>query len=128
MSKGKGAERPVNLALTKFAFPLAAIASITHRITGVLLFVGVGFLLYVLSLGLTSTEGFLEAAALLEAPPARLVLLGVLAVLAYHLFAGLKHMLLDFHVGDTIEAARLGSQVVFILTIAAVAALGVWLW
>lgn len=128
MSKGKGAERPVNLALTKFAFPLAAIASITHRITGVLLFVGVGFLLYVLSLGLASKEGFLQAAALLEAPLARLVLLGVLAMLAYHLFAGLKHMLLDFHVGDTIEAAKLGSQVVFLLTIAAVAALGVWLW
>jgi len=128
MSKGKSAERPVNLALTKFAFPLAAIASITHRITGVLLFVGVGFLLYVLSLGLASKEGFLQAAALLEAPLARLVLLGVLAMLAYHLFAGLKHMLLDFHVGDTIEAAKLGSQVVFVLTIAAVAALGVWLW
>jgi len=128
MSKGKGAERPVNLALTKFAFPLAAIASITHRITGVLLFVGVGFLLYALSLGLSSSADYTRAAALLEAPLARLLLLAVLAALAYHFFAGLKHMLLDFHVGDTVEAARLGSQVVIVLTIATVVALGVWLW
>ena len=47
-------DRPINLALTKFKFPLAAIASITHRITGVLLFVGIAFLLYLLDQSLTS--------------------------------------------------------------------------
>ena len=38
-------ERPINLDLTKFSFPIMAIASITHRITGVLLFVAIAYLL-----------------------------------------------------------------------------------
>ena len=44
--EGMKTDRPINLSLTKFSFPLAAIASITHRITGILLFVGIAFLLY----------------------------------------------------------------------------------
>ena len=39
------AERPVNLDLTQFSFPFAALASITHRISGVILFVAIAFLL-----------------------------------------------------------------------------------
>ena len=43
-------DRPVNLNLLAFSFPLAAIVSITHRITGVILFVGVAFALYALDM------------------------------------------------------------------------------
>ncbi|MDA8602687.1 succinate dehydrogenase, cytochrome b556 subunit, partial [Gammaproteobacteria bacterium] len=32
--------RPVNIDLTTIRFPLTAILSITHRITGVIIFVG----------------------------------------------------------------------------------------
>ena len=43
-------DRPVNLNLLAFSFPLAAIVSITHRVTGVILFVGVAFALYALDM------------------------------------------------------------------------------
>ncbi|MCH1448834.1 MAG: succinate dehydrogenase, cytochrome b556 subunit, partial [Litoricolaceae bacterium] len=33
-------ERPVNLDLTTFSFPITAIASILHRVSGVILFFG----------------------------------------------------------------------------------------
>ena len=49
-------DRPVNLNLLAFSFPLAAIVSITHRITGVVLFVGLAFALYALDLALASPE------------------------------------------------------------------------
>lgn len=41
-------KRPVNLDITTIKLPLPAYTSILHRISGILLFVGVGFLLYAL--------------------------------------------------------------------------------
>ena len=59
--QGMKTDRPINLALTTFKYPLAALASITHRITGVLLFVGIAFLLYLLDQSLTSAQGLEHA-------------------------------------------------------------------
>ena len=61
-------------------------------------------------------------------PLPKLVLLAVLALLTYHVVAGIKHMLLDFHIGDSFEAASASSIAVFIISAILIAALGVWLW
>jgi succinate dehydrogenase / fumarate reductase cytochrome b subunit len=56
------------------------------------------------------------------------VLLGLIATLTFHIVAGLKHLLMDFHVGDTVEAAFYGSIAVIVLTIVITGAVGVTLW
>lgn len=121
-------ERPINLDLTQFSFPIMAIASITHRITGVLLFVAIAYLLWLLQLAIGSADGFAAATAVLSTPLPRLVLLAVLAMLLFHILAGLKHLVMDFHHWDTLEAGRLASKGVILLTLAGTAATGVWLW
>lgn len=121
-------ERPVNLDLTKFSFPIMAITSITHRITGVLLFVAIAYLLWLLDTALASADGFAAANATLADTGPRVVLLGVIAMLWFHILAGLKHMVMDFHHWDTLEAGRRASQGVIVLTLAGVALAGVWLW
>lgn len=121
-------QRPVYISLTQFRFPVTAIASIVHRITGIFLFLGVAYLLWLLDLALESEAGFAEAASVLAAPFAKLVLWGVLGMLIYHVLAGIKHLLLDFHVGDSFEAASMSSYVVFVLTVLVTLAAGVWLW
>ena len=121
-------ERPVYLSLTQFAFPVTAIASIAHRITGMWLFLGIGYLLWLLSLALESEAGFARAVHILEAPFARLVLWGVLAGLIYHILAGVKHMFMDFHIGDSFEAASVASYAVFGLTVVLSLLAGAWLW
>lgn len=121
-------ERPVYISLTQFKFPVTAIASIVHRITGMLLFLGIAYLLWLLDVALQSEAGFAEAAAALDAPFAKLVLWGVLAMLIYHVLAGLKHLLLDFHIGDTFEAASASAYVVFVMTAVLAIVVGVWLW
>lgn len=121
-------DRPVNLALTKFSFPLAAITSITHRITGVLLFVGIAFLLYLLDQSLTSAQGLERSREMLMQPLPKLMLIAVLATLAYHVVAGVKHLLLDFHFGDTIEGGRLAAQLTIGISAALIGLVGVWLW
>ncbi len=121
-------QRPVDLPLHTFAWPLAAIASITHRITGVLLFVGIALLLYLADLALGSQEGFAAAAKLIGEPLPKLILLAVLAALTYHIVAGIKHLLLDFHIGDSLVGGRVGAQLSIVITVVLVALMGVWLW
>jgi len=121
-------DRPVNLNLFKMSWPLAAMTSITHRITGVILFVGVAFALYALDLGLSSQAGFDEAAVLLQQPLAKFILFGLLLALMYHIVAGIKHLLLDFHIGDSLEAAQTGAIAVIVVTVIVTGVLGALLW
>ena len=121
-------ERPVNLALTTFKYPLAAIVSITHRITGVLLFVGIAFLLYLLDQSLTSAQGLDHARAWLSLPLPKLLLTAVVATLIFHFVAGIKHLLLDFDIGDTIEGGLLASQVTFGVAAVLIVVAGLWIW
>jgi succinate dehydrogenase / fumarate reductase cytochrome b subunit len=120
--------RPVDIPLTTFAFPLAAIASITHRITGVLLFVGLAFLLYLLDESLTSPQGLDTARATLSMPLAKLLLIAIVATLIYHFVAGVKHLLLDFDIGDTVEGGKLGAQITIAVSAVLIVIAGVWLW
>ncbi|MGL1161857.1 succinate dehydrogenase, cytochrome b556 subunit, partial [Vibrio parahaemolyticus] len=48
MIKKVNKQRPVNLDLTTIRFPVTAIASILHRVSGVITFVAVGILLWLL--------------------------------------------------------------------------------
>ena len=121
-------ERPVFLSLFSFAWPVTAIASIAHRLTGIGLFVGIAFLLWLLDLALSSEGGFAEAGRVMSLPLAKLVVLFILANLIYHILAGVKHLLMDLHVGDSFEAASRSAWIVFVLTAFAVVAVGAWLW
>jgi succinate dehydrogenase / fumarate reductase cytochrome b subunit len=123
-------DRPVYLSLSPFQFkwPLAALASIAHRITGVALFVGIALLFYLLELGLGSEQSFAEAVALLDEPLPKLIIWGVLGTLIYHFVAGVKHLLLDFHVGDSLEGSRLASGLSVAISVVLIGMAGVWLW
>jgi len=122
-------KRPVNLNLFAFRFPLAAMASITHRITGVLLLAGVGLIIYLADLAFTSPEGFASAKALIAAGGfVTFLLWATLVALVYHLLAGIKHILLDFHIGDSVGAAQGLSIAVIVLTAIDAVLLGAWLW
>ena len=123
-------ERPVNINLSpgRFRWPVTAMASILHRITGVVLFAGVAFLLYLLQLALPSQAGFDQAVALLGGTLPKLLLWATLALVIYHIVAGVKHLLLDFHVGDTMEAASAASWAVLVVSAILVVLAGVWIW
>jgi succinate dehydrogenase / fumarate reductase cytochrome b subunit len=120
--------RPVNLDISTIRLPLAAITSITHRVSGVILFVGIGILLWMLDLSLDSEAGFAELQECLTSSVANFVVWGVLSALAYHMVAGIKHLLMDIGFGETKEAAPRGATLVIIVSAIVIVALGVWLW
>ena len=111
--------RPVNLDLTTVKFPLPAITSILHRISGVALFFGIGVVLYLLQLSLESEAGFERVTELFRATPVKLVVWLLLTGLLYHLIAGIKHLLMDWGIGESREGALRAAQVTLVLAVAA---------
>ena len=120
--------RPVNLDISTIKFPLAAITSITHRITGVILLIGFGFLLYLLQLSLESESGFVLVQELLSGLIVRLLTWAVMACLIYHFLAGCKHLLMDLGIGETNEDAQIGAGLVVVFSVVGVLIAGVWIW
>ena len=120
--------RPTNLDLGSFKYPLPAITSLLHRISGAFIFVGVAVLLYLLDLSLQSPAGFGRVQEILSHGLAKLVIWAVLAGLLYHLIAGIKHLLMDFGIGETMEGGVLGSRVTIVLSAVAIIIAGVWIW
>ncbi len=120
--------RPVNLDLGTIALPVTAKASILHRISGVFLVAAVAVLLFLLDLSLSGAAGFARALEVLGSPVARLVVWVMLAGLIYHAVAGVKHLLMDFGVGETLEGGLKAARITFAVAGVLIAAAGVWVW
>lgn len=121
-------KRPVNLDIGTIDLPIPALASITHRVTGVGLVFGIAVLLYLLTLSLSGPEGFAQAEACLDSFIGKLLVWGVVSLLIYHTCAGLKHLVMDMGVGETLEGGQLGAKLVFVATGILVLLAGVWIW
>lgn len=120
--------RPKNLNLFAIKWPLAAITSITHRVSGVFIFIGVALLLYLLELSLESEAGFALVVELLSNPIAKFIIWAVVSGLLYHLIAGTKHLLMDAGYGETKEGSLRGAQITIIVAVIAIAVAGAWIW
>ncbi|MCH8532704.1 MAG: succinate dehydrogenase, cytochrome b556 subunit [Saccharospirillum sp.] len=120
--------RPKNLDLATIRMPITAITSILHRITGIALFFGVGFLVWALSLSLQSSQGFDQVAQVMTHPLAKFITWGILSLVVYHLFAGIKHLIMDAGYAETKEGGPLAAKITLALTVVAIVLMGVWVW
>jgi len=121
-------QRPVTLALRTIKLPVNAYPSIPHRYPGCLLFWSIAHLLYALDKSLSSEEGFGEVKACLTSPLAKLVIWGILSALLYHLVAGVRHLIMDMGIGETLEGGKLGSKIVIAVSVVVIVLAGVWIW
>ena len=121
-------KRPVNLDLSQFSFPLPALTSIVHRATGIILFVGIAILMYILELSLSSEEGFNSVKECLDGFFVKFIIWGILSGLLYHLVAGTKHLLMDLGIGETLEGGILGAKITIVVSVVLILLAGVWLW
>lgn len=115
--------------LANYRLPIPGIASIVHRVTGIALFVCLLFLLAMLQMSLKSEAGFEAFRMIVWANPlAKLVLIGLLFALIYHLIAGLRHMVQDTNAWLDLPTARATAFAVFAISFV-LTALVVWrLW
>jgi succinate dehydrogenase / fumarate reductase cytochrome b subunit len=104
----------IYLNLLQIRFPVTAFLSIGHRITGVLLFLCIPLLIYMLELSLTSPEGFQVVSNLLKLPQARILTVLLAWVFAHHLYSGMRFLLMDMDIGVNKQFARRSAWLVFI--------------
>ena len=111
-----------------FKLPAAALASITHRVSGVSLFGLVALGLGWLALAMSSPEGFETAVGIAGSWwGSLLILLGGMA-LSYHLISAMRHSLQDMGHFHELESGRNSAIAVFVLAFLATIALALVLW
>jgi len=122
-------QRPVYLDLFAIRQPLSAVVSILHRISGALLFlVGIPMLLWGVQSTLESPETFARFKAVASNPLAKLVALGLAWAYLHHLLAGVRHLVLDLHVGLDLPSTRRSAVIVLVLALLLTLMVAVRLW
>ena len=114
--------------MAAFKWPITALSSILHRMSGVLLFIAVPFALWMLEQSLESQSSYDQLQQLLTGGVAKFVIWLVLAALSYHIIAGIKHLFMDIGVGESLEGGILASRLVIVLGVLSAIGLGVWIW
>jgi len=109
--------KPVYINLFRIQLPLSALLSITHRVSGMLIF----FLVlpvsaYIFNLLLQSSDSFvLFMDSYNTSIFIRTFVLFNILVFEYHVIAGIRHMLMDFHlINETLSSSNTSAMVALI--------------
>lgn len=122
-------KRPVNLDLSTVSFPITAIASILHRITAVVTWVGLGFLLVLLSYALGSEQEYTSMSQSMQSNfLLQFVAWGFLTAFAYYCLASAKHIIQDFGFFEDFEGGSRLSWGVIIVGVVLGLLAGVFVW
>ena len=120
--------RPVNINLLKIKLPLSAFLSITHRVSGILIF----FLVLPLSVMVFSElthsqdsfDNFMHSYN--SNLGIKLGCIGLMLIFQYHIFTGIRHMLMDFHILNQSLSSSFKSAVVTLILFIVNALLTFW--
>lgn len=121
-------ERPINLDLSTVKFPIVAISSIVHRISGIIVFIALAIFLFLLNNSLTSETGFNQVMGYVDNFFIGFVLWGALTALAYHAVFGVRHMIQDMGYWEELTSASLSAKVGFLITAILAILAGVLVW
>lgn len=105
---------PVFLNLAQIRFPIGAIASIAHRVAGVLLFIALPLVAVLLDASLRSEAGFASVRDLLSSPFWLVPAAVLVWALVHHVLAGVRHLLMDVGVGSELAQARASARLVLV--------------
>lgn len=120
-------KRPVNLDLLTIKQPHTAIVSILHRISGILIFLLMPFMLYTLQQSLASPEDFLGTQQCFAHSSMKFFVWVFFSALIYHALAGIRHLLMDVGLGEHLPIAKKSAWVVLVLAFVCIVLLGVCL-
>ncbi len=117
-------QRPLSPHLQVYKPQLTSILSITHRITGVALALGLLLLAWWIVALASGPEAFARIRSLSASPPGLLLLIGWTWALFFHTLTGVRHLFWDAGYGFSIEATYrsgwavvIGSLLLTVITI-----------
>ena len=117
MSINHNKVRPVYMNLFQIRLPISAISSITHRLAGIyIFFISLPLFLFLLYFTTKSYNDFMFIQQAFNNSTffSTFVSFSFL-VFAYHILTGIRHLLQDLHIGESLSASRISSYIVFIL-------------
>jgi succinate dehydrogenase / fumarate reductase cytochrome b subunit len=121
-------KRPKHLALHQIRLPLPGIVSILHRVSGLLLFFAVPWLLLMFQYSLRSIETYTQLMEVLANPLIKGLLAGLIWACLHHFFAGLRLLAIDLDYGVKLAQARASSKMVLAASLILTVFLGARLW
>jgi succinate dehydrogenase / fumarate reductase cytochrome b subunit len=102
--------RPLSPHLQIYKLPLTGLISITHRLTGVALTIGLLFVVYSFFAVAAGTESYLNFQNLLNHPLGQIALWLFIYALFFHLCHGIRHLIWD--VGLSFDKAQMNRNAV----------------
>ena len=108
--------RPVYIDLRKINLPVSALISITHRLSGMyVFFITLPLMLALIYFSTESEDSFNELSLFLKNYKFILGLIVLsFCILWYHILSGVRHLIMDAHIGESLLASKYSA----ILTIA----------
>ena len=97
-------KRPKNLNLLKIRMPVTAVVSILHRVSGIVLFLSIPYVVWLLSQSITSQAGFNYVLNVFSTDCGKLINVILLWAIVHHFFAGIRFLLLDIDIAISREA------------------------
>ena len=100
--------RPVYIDLRKINLPVSALISITHRLSGMyIFFITLPLMLALIYLSTESEDSFNNLSLFLKNYKFILALIVLsFCILWYHILSGLRHLIMDAHIGESLLASK----------------------
>lgn len=116
---------PVFLNLFRIRFPVGAVTSIAHRISGVLMFSSLPLVIFLLDISLQGPAGFDRTLDYLQTGWLRAGSVIIAWSVFHHLFSGIRNLLIDIDCGVSLQQARRSA---WLANIAGLSMTLAWLW
>ena len=100
--------RPVYIDLRKIKLPISALISITHRLSGIyVFFITLPLMLALIYFSTESEDSFNDLSLFLKDYKFILGLIVLsFCILWYHILSGVRHLLMDAHIGESLIASK----------------------
>ena len=100
--------RPVYIDLRKINLPVSALISITHRLSGMyVFFITLPMMLALIYFSTESEDSFNDLSLFLKDYKFILGLIVLsFCILWYHILSGVRHLLMDVHIGESLIASK----------------------
>jgi len=116
------------MSIKSYNFPVTAISSILHRISGLILLIAMPLVVVGMNYSLAGPNGYQNTVNLLTVSWCSVFFWLFLSAITYHVYAGVRHMIMDMGFGESLKVAKFTSMLVIILGVISAVLWGWFLW
>jgi len=110
-------KRPLSPHIQIYKMPITAKLSILHRGTGVVLFIGLLLMIWVLTAAAGGVDSWQSMQSFLASWLGKFILFGFTFSLYYHLCNGIRHLMWDVGKGLSLESVHFSAPIVLIASL-----------